>query len=661
MEDLPVLTVEPESQFVTVEIDDPTLSVIWDRAAQEAARLEFVGPTIAARVYALTHTAIYDAWASYVDPAIGVHVGNTLQRPAEENTDANKSVAMSYAAYSVLTELFRNQVPRFDQVLDDLGLLPPDQVTTPSTAMQLGLDVAAAVMADRRIDGSNQLDDYERNINYEPLNESPLDVVDVSRWTPENIPLDPEDRNPEQEFLTPHWGLVDPFALPSGDALRPPPPEPFFMPGVEANLDLDGREGDLADNNPRITLADGTVLEVSPALVGTIINPKFIEQAETIIEISANLTDEQKLIAEFWEDGPGTSFPPGTLMTFGHFVSARDDNDLDTDVQLFFMLGNAMLDTSIATWEAKTFYDYARPVRVIRDLGEMGLVGRPGIDSQTGEFGFVIESWVPNEGTQTILAENWLSYQDVRSDPSPDFAEYTSGHSAFGLAGVEILRSFTGSDDFGASVTFPAGSSRFEPAITPAAELTLSWETFSDVGEQNGLSRLYGGIHFEDGDFNGRLLGAEAGKLVYAKALTYIDGTADDPVPQTPSTVNEIARLYDLAFGRRADFDGLNFWIDVSERGRPLSDIATAILSSDEMAAAGVNDDDTDAFIAYLFANLGEANPSPEELAPFRALADAGGSFGDILAEMAQSDLVSPLTPEANTMIALNAESWWYA
>ena len=134
----------------------------------------------------------------------------------------------------------------------------------------------------------------------------------------------------------------------SGEQFRPEAPEPFFL--VEGEVDLEEQT---------ITLEDtGEVLSITKDLIGDAINPAFIEQAESIVEVSANLTDEQKLIAEFWEDGTGTSFPPGTWMTFGEFVSARDDHTLDEDAQLFLALGNAVFDAGIATWEAKTFYGY---------------------------------------------------------------------------------------------------------------------------------------------------------------------------------------------------------------------------------------------------------------------------------------------------------------
>src|SRR5439155_25372346 len=105
-------------------------------------------------------------------------------------------------------------------------------------------------------------------------------------------------------------------------------------------------------------------------------------------------------------------------------------------------------------------------------------------------------------------------------------AEYSSGHSNFSADGAEILRLFPGSDRFGASVTFAAGSSVVEPGIAPARDVTLSWETFSDAADQAGMSRRYGGIHFEQGDLDARATGRLAGRAAWAKAQTYFSGTA---------------------------------------------------------------------------------------------------------------------------------------
>jgi hypothetical protein len=71
----------------------------------------------------------------------------------------------------------------------------------------------------------------------------------------------------------------------------------------------------------------------------------------------------------------------------------------------------------------------------------------------------------------------------------------------------------------------------FEPRTathpgTPAKDVVLSWKTFQDAANQAGLSRRYGGIHFESGDRHGRAAGASVGWAVYDKAKSYWDGTA---------------------------------------------------------------------------------------------------------------------------------------
>lgn len=517
----PELVLDPQTQLVTVEDDSPTVSVLWDRAVQQAVINTAPGPTVASRAYGIMHTAMFDAWAAYDPIAIATQLGDDLQQSTSENTIANKTEAMSYAAYRVLTELFPDESANFDTLMADLGFDPNNETTDTALAAGIGNISAEALMTFRRADGANQLGDdpsgngtpYSDNSGYSPFNSIGA-TLNIERWTPEAVPIDaePGEEISTQSFLTPQWGNVTPFGLESGDQLRPDAPQPFLVAGVEGEVNLEAKT---------ITLADGTVLAISKDLIGTVINPGFIEQAEKVIEVSANLTDEQKLIAEFWEDGGGTSFPPGTWMTFGQFVSARDDHSLDTDAQLFFGLGNAVFDAGVATWEAKTAFDYARPVRAIRELGELGLVGE--FDADLG--GFAIDAYGgQGQGTQRILATDFITYQTPGGDPSPPFAEYTSGHSAFSASGAQILKLFTGSDSFEGSVTFDPGQSLFEPELTPGNETTLAWDTFSDAADEAGISRIYGAIHFDEGDLNGRTLGRQVGNTVLDQALYFING-----------------------------------------------------------------------------------------------------------------------------------------
>ena len=524
------LTIDPQTQLVSVSDPTPTVSVLWDRAIQQAVIAESPGPTIASRAYGMIHTAIFDAWAAYDQTAIATQLGDSLQRPDPEVTEENKQEAISYAAYQVAKDLFPQQAELFEAVMSQLGYDSTNETTDITTPAGIGNVSARALLEFRHHDGANQLGSrhegdgtpYSNISNYQTVN-SADEMVRLDLWTPEHVPInDPDGR--VQQFLTPHWGNVTPFGLDSGSQFRPVAPEPFLL--VDGTVDLGAKN---------ITLDDGSVLDIDRSLIGTVINPEFIEQTEQVIEYSSKLSDKQKLIAEFWEDGGGTSFPPGTWMTFGQFVSSRDEHTLDDDVKLFFSLGNAVFDAGIATWEAKTFYNYARPVRTIRALGELGLIGE--FNSELG--GYAIESWQPGEGTKTILATDYLTYQTPGGDPSPPFAEYTSGHSAFSASAAEVLQLYTGSDEFGADVSFEPGESRFELDITPAETVTLAWDTFSEAADEGGISRLYGGIHFEDGDLNGRILGRKVGNAVFEQAQVYIN-SEDNRTSTSTSTSTSI-------------------------------------------------------------------------------------------------------------------------
>jgi hypothetical protein len=301
-----------------------------------------------------------------------------------------------------------------------------------------------------------------------------------------------------------------PFALESADVFRPDEPEPFLL--VDGKINLEKKT---------ITLEDGKVIKIDRNEIGKTINPDFIAQAEQVVNVSAHLTDEQKIITEFWENGMGTAYPPGTWLNIGEFVSSRDSHSLDDDAKMFFTLSNALCETSIASWDAKRYYDYTRPVRAIRELGKLGLIGE--YDSQLG--GYAIDAWGGvGQGTQKILATDFITYQLPGGNPSPAFPEYTSGHSAFSSAGAYILKLFTGSDDFGANVKVNSNQSRFEPGVTPSSEITLEWDTFSEAATEAGMSRLYGGIHFEDGYLSGQTLGKEVADVAWDKAQYFIHG-----------------------------------------------------------------------------------------------------------------------------------------
>src|SRR5205814_2330817 len=102
-----------------------------------------------------------------------------------------------------------------------------------------------------------------------------------------------------------------------------------------------------------------------PALYGS---AAYTQQAKELIDISADLTDEQKMIAEYWANGPHSELPPGHWDLFAQFVSERDHHSIDEDVKMFFALTNAISDAGIAAWDAKRAFDSVRPVTAISFL-----------------------------------------------------------------------------------------------------------------------------------------------------------------------------------------------------------------------------------------------------------------------------------------------------
>jgi hypothetical protein len=433
----------------------------WNSALLQAVRNVRFPPMMTARALAIVHTSMYDAWAAYDPHALATAAGAPPRQPRSERKLENKRIAVSYAAYRALLDLFPSQKSVvFDPMLLDLGLDPDEDSTDATSPAGVGNRAVAAVLAARRHDGSNQHGDlnggapYSDYTGYRPVN-GPNDLIDPNRWQPL------ETTAGVQLFLAPHWRLVTPFALKSASQYRPAPPAMY----------PDGR---------------------------------YAAQAEAIRRLSANLNDRQKMIAEYWADGPATETPPGHWSLLAQVVSRRNRHSLEEDVKLYFILGNALLDASISVWDSKVHYDYVRPVSAVRF-------------SFAGQF---IEAWAgPGLSTQLIPGETFRSYI-----PTPPFAEYTSGHSAFSAAAAEVLRLFTGSSHFHHSVTFAPGSSIVEPGITPEEPVTLHWRTFDDAADQAGLSRRFGGIHFRQGDLESRQMGRRIARAVWDKAQVYVDG-----------------------------------------------------------------------------------------------------------------------------------------
>jgi hypothetical protein len=453
----------------------------WNAAALAEVRLSKLGPPIVARALAIAHTCMYDAWAAYDGVAIGTAPGWDLRRPAAEATDANKSEAISFAAYRCLVNLFPSGAARLAAIMGNLGYDPANVSTDVTTAGGIGNVAAQGVIDDRRDDGSNQYGSlspgaYSDYTGYVPRNQPmgfctplldvcpPLDVDDPLHWQPLISSL-----GLTQTFIAPHWEHVRPFAMVSASQFdRPdiaPPPDVF---------------------KSRLS---------------------YLRNVRDMLQYSADLDDERKLIVEYWADGPASELPPGHWGLFAQFVSQRDHHSIDDDVKMFFAMHNASFDAGIFAWHLKRKYDGVRPITAVRYVTN----------------GKRVRAWGgPGQPTELIDGEKWMPY-NPGTNLTPSFPGYPSGHSTFSRASAEVLKQFTGSDYFGFTTVVPANFGRVEPGI-PAVDTAVSFETFGDAADQAGLSRLYGGIHFSDDNATGQKVGRLIGWLAWWKAGMYFRG-----------------------------------------------------------------------------------------------------------------------------------------
>lgn len=455
----------------------PQAVLLWNQAALQAIRVTKPGPPMAARSLAVVHTAMYEAWAAYDSLALGTRVATFLRRPAAERTAANKMRAVNFAAYAALVDQFPSQTAAFDAQLSALGITNTGQQFDLYSPQGIGVQAAAAIIGAAHGDGSNQLGemaashvpyaDYTAYVSKNPpaLVFQPTSISQIpapSNWQPLTY-VDASGSLKTPGFLGAHWNKVKPFALSWAGQFRP----------------------------------------AAPALFGS---DEYRTQAQHVIDVQAGLTEQQKVIAEYWADGPNSELPPGHWCLLAQYVSARDKHSDDDDVKMFFALANAVFDAGIAAWDAKRVYDSERPITAIRYLMQGKTIVGYGLAG-------------PASGLKQIPGETWTPYQPM-TFPTPPFPEHVSGHSTYSAAAAEVLKRFTGNDLFGASYIKKASSMRIDPSL-PVQDLTLVWDTFTAAADQAGLSRIYGGIHFDNANLAGQTIGRQVGGQAFTKAQRY--------------------------------------------------------------------------------------------------------------------------------------------
>ncbi|MCB1634146.1 MAG: hypothetical protein KDI51_06110, partial [Xanthomonadales bacterium] len=374
------LGLAPQAQASSVVAD-------WNEEMLTAIRNTGPRPTVVSRSLFIVSAAQYDAWTAFAPTALAVTPANrSLRQPLELQTEENRRIAVSYAAYVALVDQFPTRVVQFNEFMQSLGLDPNVNAALPDPAA-IGRAAAQAVLADRSDDNSHQSLNYVDLPSaafpsfYAPINGADPAAANAAgnagfnpnHWQPLRVPtgtvvdetglpvIDPNDPSSftDQKFLTPHWGAVDAFAVANPRDLLPPAPPQR------------GSDRPYIDSLGQLMTEDEA----------------WNAQFDEVLAFSAGLTDEQKVIAEFWADGPRSETPPGHWNQLAQGVSVRDQHDIGQDARMFLALNAAVMDAGIVTWYTKRVFDFIRPASAIRDK----------------YAGQMIEAWGgPDQGTQTI-------------------------------------------------------------------------------------------------------------------------------------------------------------------------------------------------------------------------------------------------------------------
>ena len=482
----------------------PDQLLAWNQLALDLATAARRGPTISSRLYALVNTALYDSWAIFDEDAKGLIYNHLSDQDLEDlldhADDLDQDLGLQRLRDAVMAVASNTVMRTVGATLFSGGVLPqtwlersaalmelqlaalhpgtPEGEALRAIALNLGGQVSAAINNFALLDGSNQQNNYADTTGYVPAPSrfdpaNPRDTLNTT-WQPLTLP-----NGNRQLPLTPHWGEVTPFA--SGRDLIP---DSVLTPYT----------------------SDGSL------------NPLFVAELNQVLQYSMNLTATQKAIAEYWEAGPGSSFPPGIWMGFTNDLIRDRQLSLDEAMKLSFGVSQSLMDAAIGTWAAKYHFESVRPITAIREY----YYGYTTTDS-----GEPLTDWreTPLDG------KDWEPYQNPAA-LTPAFPDVNSGHSAYSSAASTFIRNFLGSNVFGKSVTLADNASRFDPngfdgqpGTGPA--ITLSWDYLNAAAEQAGLSRLYGGIHFNDGNWQGQILGTRAGSNASLKAFSLF-GDEDD-------------------------------------------------------------------------------------------------------------------------------------
>ncbi len=211
-------------------------------------------------------------------------------------------------------------------------------------------------------------------------------------------------------------------------------------------------------------------------------NNEYFRQANEVILIQSQLSNEERWIADFWSDDRAgmTMTPPGRWFSIAFQAADQSGLSFLDRLRLNLHLGAALHDAAIRVWEGKYEYSILRPETFIK----------------------------------RHLALDWFPYIS-----SPTFPTYPSGHAAFGAVSEVVLTEWFG-DDY--VLTDRTHQARREFKGAPR-----QFHSFREMAIENAWSRLLAGVHFRMDCDAGMDLGYQVGAIYKSKGILPGGKTSD--------------------------------------------------------------------------------------------------------------------------------------
>jgi PAP2 superfamily len=371
--------------------------------------------------------------------------------------DTSVDAAIAQAAHDALIAVYPSQRPRLDILLaEDLGHIGNPHAK--ASGILLGQQAAAAILAMRADDGSQRA---EPKVGSEFITSN-----QPGKWRP-----DPVSQNPLA--LGAYWGSVKPFVLQSGSQFRIPAPPALTSPAYTQAYEMSQRLGGNTAGTGR--------------------------------------TPEQTIIGTYWAyDGvPNLGAPPRLYNQItAHIVKQYSKDSLIEHARLLALINVAVADAGIAAWESKYYYMVWRPVGGIRES-----------DAGTGPTG------LGDGNPATIGDPNFVPLGApadnlVGPDFTPPFPSYPSGHATLGGALFQTLRMYYGKD----TLPFTFVSDEYDGVtrdnhgnVRPL--IPRSFTSLTQAEEENGMSRIYLGVHWLFDATEGIKLGHKVADYVFKHAF----------------------------------------------------------------------------------------------------------------------------------------------